>query len=176
MQRPFFGARNLPNAANPGNPAPTRGAATADDDHKIPVKVNSHNHPDELPVSRELRASAEVVRAHLRAGFLHAGRELSRAKLTCRAWRVAALPAAMRSAAAVGAADDAALRSAIDSGEVPEDLSLRATLEAVADTRSNVSHLPAAPAAGAGGNRAKRRRRPCRTRSRGSRGRPCATS
>ena len=142
MQRPFFGARNLPNAANPGNPAPTRGAATADDDHKIPVKVNSHNHPDELPVSRELRASAEVVRAHLRAGFLHAGRELSRAKLTCRhgEWlpylQLCEVPPRWAQRMMQAA-------RAIDSGEVPEDLSLNATLLAIAEKRQTPSHLPA---------------------------------
>ena len=112
------------------------------DPHKIPVKVNSRNHPGELPVSRELRASAEVVRTQLRAGFLHAGRELSRAKKLCEhgEWlpylELCAVPARwaqmmMRAARAV------------DAGEVPEDLSLRATLATVADKRSDVSHLPA---------------------------------
>ena len=145
MQRPFLGARNLPSAANPGNPAPTlcqREAVNADDHHNLPVKVNSHNHPDELPVSRALRASAEVVRAHLRAGFLHAGRELSRAKLTCEhgEWlpylQLCEVPTRWAQRMMQAA-------RAIDAGEVPEDLSLNATLLAIAEKRQNPSHLPA---------------------------------
>ena len=86
-----------------------------------------HNHPAELPVTRELRASAEAVRGHLRAGFLHAGRELSRAKLTCEhgEW----LPYLELCAVPVRCAQRMMRAAkAVDAGEVPEDLSLRATL------------------------------------------------
>ena len=134
MQRPFLGARSLPVAP-----------ASGKRDHpNLPnaresVKANCALSPDEI--RRELRASAEVVRTQLRAGFLHAGRELARAKLTCEhgEWlpylELCEVPPrwAQRMMRAA---------KAVDSGEVPPDLSLRATLAAVADT-SDVSHLPA---------------------------------
>ena len=83
-----------------------------------------------------------MVRAHLRAGFLHAGRELSRTKLTCEhgEW----LPyLALCEVPPRWAQRMMQAARAIDAGEVPEDLSLNATLLAIAEKRQNPSHLPA---------------------------------
>ena len=107
-------SRNLPSPPEPVNDPPNRTRLT---DLRLP-----------------LRASAEAVRTQLRAGFLHAGRELVRARELCKhgEW----LPYLE----ACGVPERAARRMiqaarAIDAGIVPPDLSLRATLAAVTKPR-----------------------------------------
>ena len=86
------------------------------------------------------RQSAEAVRAHIHSGFLNAGRELVRIRPTM--WRGEWGPYL---AACGFDPDEVGVRRAqrlmqatraVDAGEVPPDLSLRATLEAVAKKRA----------------------------------------
>lgn len=141
MQRPFFGARSLPSAANPGNPAPTlcqREAVTTDDRHKIPVKDNACNHPS-LPL--ELRVIAEAIHGRTRHTFYDNGRDFIRAKALCQHGQWLAFVEASGFTPRAAQLQMQAAR-AVDAGEVPPDLTLRETL-AVIRKGEIVSHLPA---------------------------------
>lgn len=141
MQHPFFGARNLPSAANPDNPAPTlcqREAVNADDRHKIPVKDNACNHPS-LPL--ELRVIAEAIHGRTRHTFYDNGRDFIRAKALCQHGQWLPFVEASGFSARSAQAQMQAAR-AIDAGEVPPHLTLDATLAAVAK-RADSAQLPA---------------------------------
>ena len=104
-------------------------------DKRNPTRVSGND------LRPELRQSAEAVRAHIHSGFLNAGRELVRIRPTMRRGEWGPYLAACGfDPGEVGVRRAQRLMQAtraVDAGEVPPDLSLRATLEAVAKKRES---------------------------------------